>query len=391
MFFPSSSSPTPEPSWIGDPRRSLHARISEALHYFSDEIETRRVGGLGEAQAAGYVAGRLRRADYAASVQTFRVGTGEHGALAIIALVAALTAGVAAAAPDALWTIIAWAIAALALALFLAETGTFGAGSEPLRRLFGGITSQSVVAARAATSRQVRWRVIVLAPLDGPPIAALPRQGLLALLAALIANLIAIGGALITAGPGWRIAAGAGAAILLMFGVILLITSRRPRVIPAVHGAGELATLLMIAEELPRLEQVEVWMVALGGGSVGSASFRTLIEHYPFRASDTWIVNLHNITAGQPVYATREGMLREWRSASALLALASDIDIADRAIDAEPRRLRTHTIVQPFMRHGFRTLTVTSAGEATPFASPDLDTITRCLRLVAGIIRGLDG
>jgi hypothetical protein len=232
--------------------------------------------------------------------------------------------------------------------------------------------------------------VVVLAPLDGPPHVVLDRRGLLLLLGALLVEAIALGGVVAAGGQAWRLLAAGCALLLLLLG--LWVVSRRtlPAPLPAIHGAGELAALLLIAEELTPLTTVEVWMIALGGGSVGHESVRALSERYPFSAQDTWFINLHAISVGQPVFVTREGRLRERRSHPALLALATDTDAADVTIDAEPRRLRQRTLAQSVLRLGFRTITISSHNPASPFTSPDAVTIERCVRLVVGMVRGLD-
>lgn len=392
MFLPPSpSQPSPpDPLRAAINRRSLRERIVEVLHYLSDEVDTRRVGGLGEAQAAGYVAGRLRRADYAASVLSFRAGAGEKASLTLIALLGTIGGALGALGwftPVPIWLLVlAELLLLLTIGLLLAEVE----GTEPLRTLLRGTPSQSVVAGRAATSKQTQARVVVVAPLDGPPHVVLNRRWLLLLLGTLVVAAIALVGVLLSGAAIWHLLAGGAALALLLIG--LWVASRRavPVLLPAIHGAGELAALLLIAEELTPLAAVEVWMIALGGGSVGHESVRALIERYPFSAQDTWFINLHAISAGQPVFVTREGRLRERRSHPALLALATDIDAADVSIDAEPRRLRQRTLAQSVLRLGFRTITISSHNAAAPFTSPDAATIERCVRLVVGMIRGLD-
>lgn len=387
MFPPSSSSALPPPDpWAGSPRRSLRERIVETLRHLSEDVEARRVGGLGEAQAAGYVAGRFRRADYAATVQSFRAGVGDRPVWSVIAFLGAwggglVTLGVARATVGGGGLLLALALLFLALDL---------SGRGGLRMLLKGKLSQSVVAPRAARDRQVRWRVIVLAPLDGPPLMALGRNGTMFLIGALVVALSAAVGTLVSGATMWRVVAAACGGGLLGMGSWIALRPLMPAPVPAIHGAGELTTLLMIADELEPLQHVEVWLVALGGGSVGHESVHALMRHYPFSPSDTWVINLHHITAGQPVFVTREGVLRERRSASVLRGLASDTDAADLMIDAEPRRVRQRTLAQSLLRQQFRAITITSHSDATPFTSPNAGTIERCVRLVAGVIRGLD-
>jgi hypothetical protein len=368
------------------PRRSLRDRIVEALSYLSDEIDSRRVGGLGEAQAAGYVAGRLRRAEYAATVQSFRATVGEKAPLVALAALGMIGGALAVMQPQPIWLAVAAVLVALAIILLLAEIE----GPAPLRRMLKGPPSQSVVAVRAAGARNARWRMIILAPLDGSPMPALNRQWLLILLATLIAESIGIAGLFFSAAHGWRLLVVISALVVALIGVWLVRRFLAPVLLPAIHGAGELTTLLMVAEELEPLQTIEVWLVALGGGSVGYESIQALIERYPFSSNDTCIINLHTIDAGQPVFVTREGLLRERRSDRMLLALAADTDAIDMSINAEPRRLRQPTLAQAFHRQGFRAISISSHSDATRFASLDVDTIERCVRLVVGMIRGLD-
>src|SRR5215213_4890987 len=90
-LFPSPPPPSPMPR---DPdravlvRRALQDRLLETVRYLADEIEVRRAGGLGEAQAAGYVAGRLQRAEQQATVVSFRAATAR-----IVALIAVIILG----------------------------------------------------------------------------------------------------------------------------------------------------------------------------------------------------------------------------------------------------------------------------------------------------------
>jgi hypothetical protein len=387
MFFPPPNQPTPPtPPVSGLARRSLHDRIVEVLSYLSDEIDSRRVGGLGEAQAAGYVAGRLRRSEFAAAVQSFRASTDARVAFVGLTALGVLGGVIAVLWVEPLWLIAAELLVLLALILLLAEIE----GPAPFRRTFKGALSQSVVAVRAARARSAHWRVIVLAPLDGSPRLVLSRGWTLLLLAVLLLEAVGIAGVFVAATSGWRVFVGACALIAALIGLAVLRRLLFPGLLPAIHGAGELTTLLMVAEELAPLQTIEVWLVALGGGSVGYESIHALTERYPFLPVDTCIINLHTITAGQPVFVTREGVLRDRRSDRMLLALASDTDAADITIDAEPRRLRQHTLAQAFHRLGYRAISISSHSDTSVFASIDAATIERCVRLVVGMLRGLD-
>ncbi len=395
MFRPPPKPPlasSPAPGYAGG--RPLHARIVETLRYFSDEIDSRRAGGLGEAQAAGYIAGRLRRADYAAAVQSFTAGVSEKLPLALCTLLGAAGGSIAILARNTrlgpFWGGLALLLLAAALGLLLAEVDVLPIGTTTLRRLVKGKTSQSVIAGRAAKGKKTKWRVLVVAPLDGPLRSVLHRQGLLVLFGVLVLETVAVVALLFTAAP-WLHGLAAVCAVgvgLLGVWIVLRLWDRTP--LPAIYGAGELTTLMMVAEELEALHAVEVWIVALGGSTIGTENIRALFAQYPFSAADTCIINLHAINGGQPVFVTREGLLRERRSDRMLLAAAADADAADIMIDAEPRRIRERTLAQALAHRRLRTITISSHSDVSPFATPEPATIERCVRLVVGMIRGLD-
>jgi hypothetical protein len=372
----------------------LRDRIIETLRYLSDEIESRRAGGLGEAQAAGYVAGRLRRADYSAAVQSFHAGISDKLPLVLAAWLAAVCGGAALLAPAFEWPSavlgVLSLILVLAIGLLLVEAGTFSNWRGVLRRLRKGKISQSVVAGRAAKGKQTRWRVLIIAPLDGPPRPLLERGGFISLVVTLLVNLGAVVGLSITSAWGLQLLLAAGSLTALGIGILLLVRRAIPSPLPAIYGAGELATLLMIAEELEPLQSVEVWVIALGGSTVGTENIHALIGQYPFSPVDTCVINLHNISVGQPVFVTREGVLRERRSDRMLLAAAADTDAADITIDAEPRRIRERTLAQAMLQQRFRAITISSHSSTSPFTSPEPSTIEYCVHLVVGMVRRLD-
>jgi hypothetical protein len=252
-----------------------------------------------------------------------------------------------------------------------------------------GRGSQSVIGVRAAVgnTRVSPLRVVLLAPLDHA--SRFPPRPLLVLcFVALAAEFALIMASLATPGVfGWALAG--GAALLGVIAAIFLLLPWFQGPEPAVLGAGELSVLVAVAEELGELRHVELWTVALGAVSSGEAGLRHLLERYPFGA-DTYFINLHHMTAGQPIYVTREGLLRERRSDRRLLALAGVSDAADVTINAEPRRLRRRTLAALLLRRGFRGITVTSYSDVRGFTRIDPRTLERCVKLVVGMIRELD-
>jgi hypothetical protein len=140
---------------------------------------------------------------------------------------------------------------------------------------------------------------------------------------------------------------------------------------------------------LSELRQVELWTVAFGAVSAGNATIHHIFERYPFGV-ETCFINLHHMTAGQPVFVTREGLLHERRSDRRLLAVASAADAVDVSINAEPRRVRRRTLAAPLLQRGYRTITITSHPDTSGFVRPDPLTLERCVKLVVGMIRELD-
>jgi hypothetical protein len=254
----------------------------------------------------------------------------------------------------------------------------------------GGRSSQSVVGVRAAVNSQhhTRLRVVLAAPLDSAPQSPSRRVFLLTL-TALGVDLIALAALIVTPQLALRLVLGVGTAILGGIAVILLAWRRIQGPQPTLVGAGELAVLIAIAEELSELQQVELWTIALGAVSAGDAGIRHLFERYPFGV-ETCFINLHHMTTGQPVFVTREGLLHERRSDRRLLAVASEADAVDVSINAEPRRLRRRTLAAALLQRGRRTITITSHPETHGFVRPDPRTLERCVKLIVGMIRELD-
>ncbi|HZB95426.1 MAG TPA: hypothetical protein VE268_05675, partial [Herpetosiphonaceae bacterium] len=389
-------SPPPPLPMVRDPdravlvRKALQDRLIETLRYLEEEIEPRRAGGLGEAQAAGYVAGRFQRAEQQAAVTSFRTGRGPVVATALIVLLMAIVSGGAAVLPlragsiGTLWILLV--LLAMLAVLFWEEIEGVGL----IGRAIGARSSQSVVGVRAAadSNQHARLRVVLAAPLDSAPQSP-PRRIFLLGLLVLGVNLIALATLIVTLQPVLRLVLGVGTAILGGTAVILLAWRRLQSPQKEASGSGELAALIAIAEELSELRQVELWTVAFGAVSAGNATIHHIFERYPFGV-ETCFINLHHMTAGQPVFVTREGLLHERRSDRRLLAVASAADAVDVSINAEPRRVRRRTLAAPLLQRGYRTITITSHPDTSGFVRPDPLTLERCVKLVVGMIRELD-
>lgn len=370
-------------------RRPLQDRLLETLRYLAEEIDPRQAGSLGEAQAAGYIAGRLQRAEQQATVISFTADLGHTSVIMLLVAVAAVAGGIVAALPPAgPLRGVGWLVPATSLLIGALLWGEIE-GSGYVGRWMGRGRSQSVVGVRAATgNRRSRLRVVLMAPLDRAPRFP-PRHMLLLTLQMLAFETVVTAGFLATQRPALRFLGAAGGLVLAGIAVALALWRRRHDLQPSSRGTGELAVLIAVAEELAELQQVELWTVGMGAGSAGDAGIDDLLERYPFGA-DTCFINLHDMAAGHPVFVTREGLLREVRADRRLLALANMADAADVSINAEPRHIRRRTLAAVAHKHGYRALTITTHTDTSGFASPDPRTLERCVKLVVGMIRELD-
>ncbi|MCX7790524.1 MAG: hypothetical protein N2378_07770 [Chloroflexaceae bacterium] len=376
-------------SAVADEAYEIEMLVAE----LAERIGLRRPTSAEEARAAAFVNGRLRRAGMGVSAYELRVAP---RAGAVYALFAALGMAGAALAFFFPWLGLLWGLGLLAIAL----VDAFVAPLPPLgpRRV-----SQNIVGTRAIAEAtgvppvQPRWRVVLLAPLDTPPLrhgpavlAGAGRGAALARLAA--AALLAVGALapLALPGPWWPLQVGAG----LLFGLILIGATRPFTPDPSDGGCVALAALVAVATRLSALERVEVWAVAVGAASSDPWGVISLLRRYPFEPERTLVIALESLAAGQLVYATAEGALRSRPADALLVRLAAAADAADPHIDADPRCLATEGVLAaPLRRLGYRTLTVVThaAPGATPPSSPaDTRLAERATRLVAGLVRQID-
>jgi len=380
--------------------RRLREDPLDVVGRIAGEIGPRRPTSLGEARAAAYLDGRLRRAGLRVSADPFRAPRSAGAAGPLLALPALISVALYYRLPLPSLALALWGLA-LAIVLLWWPDAVVLARKRP---------SQNVIATRASSSAP-RRRVVLLASLDSPPemsrlvrlladdvrpeIGRATAYGLLALLAllALPSDLsFELRRAL------W-LAQFVPTAYLLLLAVVDLWLLRAPTTPGAISHAGAVAVLLASAEELNALERTELWAVALGatGSGAGLADF---LRRYPFDR-ETLFVEIAGIGAGNLSYVTREGVLRERPADARLLQLAAAADAADPLIDAEPRAYRRErTIGARLLRAGRRALTITcldTDGETphrgslddTP-AAIDAPMLDRAMRLVAGLVRQID-
>lgn len=379
--------------------RRLREDPQDAIGRIAGELGPRKATSLGEAQAAAYLDGRMRRAGMRVSVDAFRAPVGLPWDGLLIALAALI--GVA---------LYRWLpLPSLFLALWnvgLASVMLWRPATPLLRRRR---PSQNVIATRALNSPP-RWRVVLLAALDAPPASGRLARGLAVGPRPLIGRLAAC--ALIA---GLALGALAGplelrrllwllqflpTCYLLLLSALELRLASAPATPGAVNHAAGLAALLHSADLLGTLEQTELWAVALGASDSG-AGLDDLLRRYPFDLSQTMFIGIESLGGGRLSYVTRAGALWRRPADAELLRLVAEADASDPLINAEPRPYTSEpALARPLGRERLRALTVIGldadgrpALRGSPSDTPDqVDPamLDRGFRLLVELVKRID-
>lgn len=391
------------PSGSGVQSGSLLRRLREdpqdTIVRIAGEIGARRATSLGEAQAAAYIDGRMRRAGMRVSVDAFRAPVGRAWDGLLIALAALVGVALYRWLPLPSLFLALWNVGLAAVLLW-----------RPTAPLLGRRRpSQNVIATRALNSPP-RWRVVLLAALDTPPMSG----GLARLLAAgqrpLFARLLACGliallglGALF--GPIelrrllWYLQF-LPTGYLLVLSALELRLALAPATPGAVNHAGALAALLHSADLLGALQQTELWAVALGASDSG-AGLGDLLRRYPFDRDQTLFVGIESLGGGRLSYVTRAGALLRQQADPELLRLVAAADASDTLINAEPRAYTSEPVLAyPIGRAGRRAISIIGldgdgrpALRGSPADTPDsLDAaaLDRGIRLIVELVKRID-
>ncbi|HJZ48182.1 MAG TPA: hypothetical protein VKE41_13480 [Roseiflexaceae bacterium] len=371
----------------------------DAVNRIATEIGARRPTSLGEAQAAAYLDGRMRRAGLRVSADAFRAAAGPGWDGVVLALLA--TIGV---------VLYYWLpLPSLALGLWNLATAGVALARPGAPLLARKRQSQNVIATRAI-DEPPRWRVVLLAPLDSPPAtSALTRRltagrraalgrvaacGLIVLLA-----LLALGGPLELRRVFWYLQI-AGAAYLLLLAAFEIWTVLASATPGAINHAGALAALLESADSLNGLSRTELWAVALGASSSG-VGLADLLRRYPFDREMTLFIGIESIGAGRLSYITRTGIFPQRPGDTLLLSLVAGADADDPLIDAEPRPYASEPVlVHQLETTGRRALTIIGLdGDGRPaYRGSMADTpehvddraLDRAIRLIVGLVKKID-
>ncbi|MFL5801017.1 MAG: hypothetical protein ACJ8CR_04670 [Roseiflexaceae bacterium] len=384
---------------LGQSLRRRRADPLDAVGRIANAIGPRGPTSLGEAQAAAYIDGRLRLAGLRVSADPFRAPRSAGAGGPLLALPALVSVVLYYGLPLPSLFLALWGLA-VAVVLLRRPGMALLAQRRP---------SQNVIATRAASGKP-RRRVVLLAPLDSPPVmgrlARLLADDLRSQIGCVAAyGLLALFAVLAWFGPlevrrAWWYAQFVPTVYLCVLGGLGLWLLRAPATPGAVSHAGALAVLLASAEELTSLEQTELWAVALGASASG-AGLADFLRRYPFDREMTLFVGVEGVGAGNLCYVTREGVLRERPADPLLLQLAAAADTADSLINAEPRPYRRElTAAARLRRTGRHALTIACLGadgetpyrgsrEDTP-AAIDPQTLDRAMRLIVGLVRQID-
>jgi hypothetical protein len=379
------------------PRR-LREDPYEAMLQIAGEIGPRRLTSLAEAKAAAYLDGRLRRAGMSVSADPFRAAPPAGWEGLLLALPALL--GV---------TLYFWLpLPSLLLAVWNAGLAAFllrrGAPLIGRRR-----ASQNVIATRPALEAP-RWRIVLLAPLDSPPISgaldrALLGDGRVALWRLLACGLLAL---LATVGllalpiearrAVWALQF-LPALYLALTAALELRLARAAHSPGAVSHAGALATLLAACEALGELDYVELWAAALGATATGAGA-ADMARRYPFDRKETLFIGLEGIGSGSLGFVTGGDAPRGAPADPLLLAQAHAAG-ADPEHEVGPRHyVGRHTLAGSLRGQGMRAIGVMclDAGGRVPFQgsaddAPDqveAAVLERAVRFVAALVRRFD-
>jgi hypothetical protein len=370
-----------------------HGEATEVIDHLLHNIGPRRATSLAEAKAAAYLDGRLRRAGLGVSIEIFRTAGQAGYTYLLLALLAALIVGLLRWMPLPSVLMAGWGLALTLNDLLFAPLPTLAPRRE----------SQNVAGARAC-EKAARWRLILLAPLDAAP----RRHGLYSLLGrqrnALIGRCLAFAALTLLSllyglGPqssAWWYLQFVPVVYLLLSGLPWLPLAA-PDSSLARGQAGALAVLPQVAEQCRNLHQVEVWFLAIGATSAGSAGVQDMLKRYPFPKPETLWIGIEQINQGQLTFASREGLFGEYAADQLLTRLMRDVDSADDTINIEPYASNTSdSLVTWLLRRRYRAVTLRSHPDLSnqidlpPDPAAEQDVIDRSTRLILGIIRRLD-
>ena len=357
----------------------------QCIRELATEIGPRPATSTAEARAAAAVGAYMRQVSLEVSVQTFSAAPTPTAGLALLAALSILAAILG------IWTPLpSLALTLLLLLLAIQEIR----GAPTLAALLKRQPSQNVIGTRAAQATP-RGRIVLLCHLDSPRVVARRWQPYVRLQFALVpcacvllalCLLLRLG---INLSAWWLllpIICSAGALILFIWR-----TQRARWTNGAVDAAG-IATALHVAEQTQSINELEVWVVALGAGAVAGAGLRALLDAYPFPQDQTWFINLAWLGRGTLSVIAGEGWWRRTEADQEFVGLFHELRSLSAPLDRRGyrgERLDSTRLLQ----HGYHALSLVglrSDGTAAGFrrfddlpALLDLQQITIASRLIS--------
>lgn len=374
--------------------RRLRDNPQETVYRLAEDIGPRPPTSLGEARAAAYIDGRLRRAGMRVSADTFEasIAIGAEGLLVGMLAIVSVLLYYWFPYPALVFSLVAFGVAIAAV---------FRRGTPLLARRR---PCQSVVATRAANDRP-RRRLVLLAPLDTPPASERFERLLGGRIHMPIGRLIAISMLLLFEITGtlmvdrlWLYLSLIPFVYLMLSALVdgwALTASPTPG---AISHAGALAVLLAACEALEEQEKTELWAVAIGA-TTAQAGLADMLRRYPFD-QDTFFIGLEGIGDGELCYLSHEGWLLRQASDVLLAATIAEASIEIQAIIPARSYTATTTLAGRLLANGYRALTLTclgSDGRVPRRAQPDdtadrtnSELLEKATRLVVEVIRRFD-
>ncbi len=360
----------------------------EALTIFSHlaEIGPRCAGSPQEATAAAFVNGRLRRAGLGVTTHPLSVSPRRrrlYGAAAAAGIFAALTA-------------IFLPLPALALALAATIIVSLDAAVGPLTQIGPRRASQSIIGTQAIAGgaglapRSPRWRVVILAPLDSPTVAA----GLSALagsnrpaaqarvISLALVVLVALA-ELLNPHRGWVLLV---VPVTIVFTLQLAGALRGPQ--PAAHDGNlaALTALVLAVQHVRTLDHVEIWAAAVGASTLDPGGIEDLLRIYPFEPVRTLFMTLEQFDGDQLCYHVDAHPAQQKIVNLADLAATLSISAAGRT------RADGASLVEPLRRRGMQTISMYGRDSGTSAATRETTALLseRAALLIAAIVEQLE-
>ena len=339
------------------------AEAERLVRELAVDIGPRLAGSPGETAAAEWLAGKLRDADFEATIEPFRTPSSfalTYGFLVVLSL---LAYGIAFALPLA-----AAIIGLAAVVLLFLENLTIESASHLVPR----VTSRNVIGRRVAEG-EPRQTVVVTAHVDSAHAALVYHPRLVRAFRAVFV-LMVVGMVLIPimSALHWR---GVPRTVLYIAApfvvhllVCLAVLTHQHFLAAVVRGAGDnasgVAALVLAARSLPPLPATDVWMVGAGAEEAGLVGMLRLLQSHRFDRATTYFLNLDSVASPGLRFNSSEGMLITKAADPHLIEVAcASAEKAGIDVLVAPSRVISSDAVAALMRN-HRAMTV--AGESTP-------------------------